>query len=187
MFLISLELCQAKKMKKTILIVCRGNITRSPFAEAVINRELRARNLNKEFVATSRGTQGTLVDPIPVKFPNITFYKDEYRFSKPTLDKFGVNITKHISKSVDRKIAKEADVIIAVDQMNKDRLNELFPDSKEKIIKLSELINKDEDFTDPETVNGVENHFKILSGIYETIMKGFPKLLLRLANSEKNI
>lgn len=167
--------------KKIILIVCRGNITRSPFAEAVINRELKKRNLNNEFWAISRGTQGTVVDPIPVKFSNITFYKDEFGFSKPTLKKIKIDITKHISKPVDRKSVKEAAVIFAVDEKNKTALLQLFPDLKDKIFKLSELIINNEDFTDPETVSGVEKHFKILSGIYNTIEKGFPKLLA-LAN-----
>lgn len=170
------------KNKKLILIVCRGNIIRSPFAEAVINRKLARRNLDDRYLAISKGTQGTSVDPIPVKFPNITFYKNEFRFSKPTLDKFKIDITNRISKPVDRKVADRASLILAVDEMNKKRLITLFPDLKNKIHKLSELIGKNEDFTDPETLNSVEKHFKILSSLNDTILNGFPKLLA-LANT----
>lgn len=169
-----------------ILIVCRGNITRSPFAEAVINRELKRHRLDDTFLAISRGTQGTSIDPVPVKFPNITFYKDEYRFSKPTLDKFKINITDRVSKPVDKKIVEQASLIMAVDQINKDRLLKLFPRFKNRIHKLSELINGDEDFTDPETVSGVKKHFIILSGIRDTIIKGFSKLLALANREEKN-
>lgn len=174
------------KNKKIILVVCRGNIIRSPFAEAVINRELFKHNLKNDFLVISRGTQGTAVDPIPVKFPNITFYEDEYRFSKPTLDKLKVDITHHVSKPVDLNIAEKASVIFAVDEINKVALLKLFPNFKNKIYKLSELINKDEDFADPEIINGVEKHFKILSSLNNTISKGFPKLLALANGSEKN-
>lgn len=171
---------------KKILVVCRGNIVRSPFAEVVINHELKRQKLDSNFVAISRGTQGTLVDPVPVKFPNITFYKDEFRFSEPILKKFGVDITKHTSKPINRKTANEASVIFAVDERNKTALLELFPDLKDKIFKLSELINKNEDFADPEGLYKVEKHSKILSEIRGTILKGFPNLLALANKAEKN-
>ncbi len=167
--------------KVIILVVCRGNIIRSPFAEAVINREFVKRGLMNNFRVISRGTQGTTVDPIPVKFPNITFYEKVYGFSKPTFDKFKIDITRHVSKRVDRKVAEEASIILAIDVINKIALLKLFPDLKKKIFKLSELINKNEDFIDPETVNGVEKYSYILSSMNNAIVEGFPKLL-RLAN-----
>lgn len=172
--------------KKIILIACRGNIIRSPFAEAVINRELAKRGLRNIFHTISRGTQGTPADPIPVKFPNITFYKREYGFSKPTLNKFKINITNHVSRPIDRKTAETANVIFAVDERSNIALLKLFPNLKDKIYKLSELININKDFTDPETVNGVEKYSQILSSINNTIIKGFLKLL-RLANMKVKI
>lgn len=169
--------------KRIILVVCRGNIIRSPFAEAVINRELVKRGLTDNFRAISKGTQGTAVDPIPVKFPNITFYKKEYGFSKPTLNKLKINITNHVSKPVDRETANKASVIFAVDDINRVALLKLFPNLKGKIFKLSELINKNKNFVDPETISGAEKYLNILSTLNNTIVKGFPKLL-RLANTE---
>lgn len=170
---------------KHILIVCRGNIVRSPFAEAVINRELKRRKLDDQIEVISRGTQGTAVDPIPVKYPNITFYEMEFRFSKPTLDKFKIDYKNQVSQPVTRNDTELADVIFAVDDKNKKALNHLFPDLKSKIHKLSELIDKDSDFTDPETIAGIENHAKILTEIHNTIINGFPKLL-SLVNEIKN-
>ncbi len=164
-------------MKRVILVVCRGNIARSPFAEVVINRELIKRKLDEEYVAISRGTQGTEVDPKPVEFPNITFYKDHYRDSKPTLDKLDIDITKHISKPVDREVVQNARLILAVDEEIKTGLVTLFPDLKDKIYLLSELIGKEEDVIDPGFVGGIETHRRILTGIQNTIIKGFPKLL----------
>ena len=170
-------------MKKMIIAFCRGNIARSPFAEAVINRELIKRGLNNQFCAISRGIQGTMVDPIPVKFPNITFYTDLYRDAKPALDKFNIDITSHISKPVDKQTANDACLLLAVDRKTFDGLLTLFPESKSKIHLLSELTGKETDFEDPAEVNGKDKQMQIFSGIEQTITQGFSKLLI-LANRQ---
>ena len=77
--------------KKLIVCVCRGNIARSPFAEVIITNELRQRNLSDSYLSISRGVQGTVVDPQPVRFPNITYYDELYKDSRQSLKKFGVD------------------------------------------------------------------------------------------------
>jgi protein-tyrosine-phosphatase len=83
-------------------------------------------------------------------------------------------------------MAEKANVILAVDESNRVALLQLFPDLKSKIFKLSELTGRDEDFTDPETIRGIEKHFKILSGIKDTIIQGFPKLISLAMKEKKN-
>ncbi|MFA5987941.1 MAG: hypothetical protein WC797_04830 [Candidatus Paceibacterota bacterium] len=163
-------------MKKIILVVCRGNIVRSPFAEAVINKELARRGLDSKMQAISRGIQGTPVDPVPDKFSNISFYPNEFRNAKPILDKLGIDTTKHVSKPVDKKTAESASVIFAMDEKNYQGLNDLFPDLKDKIHLLSELVGKKEAIEDPEN-ESVEKSTNVLLGINDTILSGFPRLL----------
>lgn len=162
--------------KKLIVVVCRGNIVRSSFAEILINREIEKRKLDEKVIAISRGMQGTIVDPKPVDFPNIVFYPNEYHNAKPTLDKLGIDESKHISKPIDIDTAKSADLILALDNKIKKGLEMLFPNMKDKIHLLSELIGKDEDFEDPEE-EGVEKSTKILMDIKDTIDNGFDKLI----------
>ncbi|HXW53522.1 MAG TPA: low molecular weight phosphotyrosine protein phosphatase, partial [Myxococcota bacterium] len=45
-------------MRRSVLFVCRGNICRSPLAQAVFEHEVRARGLTKIFYCDSRGTHG---------------------------------------------------------------------------------------------------------------------------------
>jgi len=164
-------------MKKIILIVCRGNIIRSPFAEVVINNEITKRGLGKQMIAISRGIQGTSVDPEPVKFPNISYYKEEYALAKPVLEKLNKDLSSSISRPVNQNIMNRASIIVAVDDKVKNQLNLLFPDLKTKIFKLSYLFNKRREFEDPE---GKQSTQKVLTEMNDAITKSFDAFLSRL-------
>ena len=162
---------------KLIECVDRGNIYRSPVAEKVIAKELQARGLSDTYSAISRGVQGTTVDPEPVKFPNITYYEEKYQDSKPTLERFGIDLSSHISTPVDEEAVERASIIFAMDKKTKDALQTLFPDQVDKIHIFTELINEDRDIMDPEGVSGKETQERIITEIVEIISQGFPKLL----------
>jgi protein-tyrosine-phosphatase len=165
------------KQKKLIVCVCRGNIARSPFAEAIITKELNQRNLLDKYSSISRGVQGTIIDPQPVKFPNITYYDQLYQDSKPSLEKFEINLSTHISTPINKKIADKASILIAMDNKTKQALLVLFPEHLKKVYLLSELINEVRNIIDPEGVSGTEKQEKIFSEIQNIIHRGFPKLL----------
>lgn len=162
---------------KLIICVCRGNIARSPVAAKIIARELQSKGLSATHNSISRGIQGTIVDPQPVKFPNITYYEELYRDSKPTLDKLGIDLSSHISTPIDEETAEAASILLAMDNKTKQALYTLFPDQAHKIHLLSELTNEDRDIVDPETMSGKERQEKIFSQIQQIILKGFPQLL----------
>lgn len=166
---------------KTIVSVCRGNIARSAVAEKIIEKELQSRGLSYTFVSISRGIQGTIVDPEPVKFPNITYYKDLFNDSEPTLKKFNIDLSSHVSKPIDKDTAEKASILLAVDHKAKESLITLFPNLKDKIHMLSSLIDKDVDIIDPEGISGKEKQEKIFTEIKEIILMGFPKLLKLLS------
>src|SRR5260221_7198402 len=139
--------------QKVIVAVCRGNIGRSPFAEAVINQELIERKLDSQFRVISRGIQGTAIDTKPVSFPNITFYQELYRDAKPTLDKFGIDMSRHVSTPIDIADAEQSDILLAMDSKTQDGLIKLFPNQGHKIHLVSELIGEHRDIADPEGVS----------------------------------
>lgn len=68
---------------KEIVSVCRGNIVRSAVAEKIIASELHNRKLDDIYISISRSIQGTIADPKPVDFPNITYYKEYEKDYKP--------------------------------------------------------------------------------------------------------
>jgi protein-tyrosine-phosphatase len=163
--------------KKLIVSVCRGNIARSAVAEKIIENEFYQRGLVDKYLSTSRGIQGTSVDPQAVKFPNITYYEKHYEDSKPILHKLNIDLSSHISTPIDKNIAQEASILLAMDRKTKQALLVLFPNQEKKVHLFSELINEDRDIVDPEGVSGPEKQEKIFTEIRNIIIQGFQKLL----------
>lgn len=162
--------------KKKILIVCRGNIARSPFAEILINKELVKHGLVDKYVAISRGIQGTWIDPEMVRFPNITMYVSLYKRMAPVLKRFGVDISSHYSKTIDEKIVSQSSLILAMDSKTKSALISLFPNTKDKIHHFSELVGSDADIEDLALISS-DDYLKVFTNIEQTVSKGFPNLL----------
>lgn len=165
--------------KKTVVVICRGNIARSPFAAAVIEQELARRGLGRKFRVLSRGKQGTPVDPEPVKHPNITFYGQLYTDSKPTLVKFGVDLSRHVSQPITKDVADTADILLAVDTQVETALQTLFPAAASKICLLSELAGPRRDISDPEKATGAKAQQQIFTTLHDTIINGFDNLLAK--------
>ncbi len=170
---------------KTVLVVCRGNIARSPFVEAIIRQELVKRKLATRFTAISRGVQGTTVDPEPVAYPNLTHYAPQYRDSKSTLRKFGVDLSLHRSTAISQKAAQTAGVILAVDLQTKDALCKLFPTQADKMYLLSELVGGCQSIPDPMLANGSVAQEKIFTETRNLVVRGFPRLLAMLRQSTR--
>lgn len=162
--------------KDLILVVCRGNIGRSPFAEAILKREIAKHGLSESVEVMSRGVQGTTVDPEPVKYPNITHYKELYDDAKPALNKFGVDLSQHSSTPVSKVEVTQARLVLAMDRKTLDALHELFPWREQKMHLITELIGSNHDITDPEGVSGAERQEKIFSEIEMIIRTGFSRL-----------
>lgn len=171
-------------MKKPlqIVVVCRGNIARSPFAEAIVKQELVKRNLANVFQVSSRGVQGTTIDPEPVKHSNIVCYDELYRDLKPVFMACDVDLSKHASMAIDGIDARDASVIFAMDEDVRVKLMLLFPVHVAKIHLLSEIASKQVGFSDPETAN---NRAPILLEIKDMIVQNFPALLAITENAQR--
>lgn len=170
--------------EQLVITVCRGNIGRSPFAEAVIRQELARRNLSGEIDVISRGVQGTAADEEPVKYPNITYYTKLYADAKPVLDAFGVDLSQHVSRPVRQEDIQRADLVLAADERTRAGLSILFPDHVGIIHLLSELVGERRGIVDPDGVSGREQQEKIYTDIHQIVRNGFPRLLQLLGREE---
>jgi protein-tyrosine-phosphatase len=163
---------------KLILMVCRGNISRSPVAAIILQRKLAEHGLDGGYSVASRGTQGVAPDDLePVKFPNITYYGDFYENSKSWLHEHSIDLSSHTSRPIDHDIVRKASVIFAMDRKTIQALAMLFPEEVHKTHLLAEIIAEHEEVIDPEEVPERVKVEQILSSMESMITTGLPTLL----------
>lgn len=107
---------------KRILILCHGNIYRSPLAEAAFKHSCDADSHNTGLSIRSAG-----------------FHKKRGRSSEPEYvalvrKRLGLDLEEHRSSLVDRRLLNSADIIIIMDRRNWFELNILDPASLSKTV-----------------------------------------------------
>lgn len=169
---------QAMGHTKLILMVCRGNISRSPVAAIILQRKLAEHGLDGRYSVASRGTQGVAPDDLePVKFPNITYYGDFYENSRGWLHKHAIDLSSHTSRPIDHDIVRKASVIFVMDRRTLQALAVLFPDEVHKTHLLAEIIAEHEEVIDPEEALERVKVEHILNSMEAMIATGLPTLL----------
>ena len=109
---------------QNILVVCVGNICRSPMAEAL----LKQRFPNKVIDSAGVGALvGHPADPAALEI-----------MTKQQLD-----ITKHIAKQIDESLAKKADIIFTMSDGQTKWIEERWPFCRGTTFKLGHWMNKD--------------------------------------------
>lgn len=105
-------------MFSNILVLCTGNICRSPFAEAVLSGGLTGKHI------TSAGL-AALVD---------------YKADATALEVAGgrgYDLIKHRARQVSRKDVSQADLILVMDDEHLNKLHRKYPESRGRAFKLA--------------------------------------------------
>ncbi|MBD3162039.1 MAG: hypothetical protein GF346_07065 [Candidatus Eisenbacteria bacterium] len=149
-----------------ILIVCTGNICRSPMGEGLLRKMLRDRGKQGEVVVESAGTFP--VEGAPASSEAVA-----------TAAEHGVDIRGHVGRALTDRLVQRADLILTMAPDHRDRLVAAYPEAEEK----TELITL---YGDPEgDPRGVPDPIGQGKEIYERtflqIQRGldaaFPKIL----------
>ncbi len=109
----------------TILFVCTANRYRSPIAAACFRKELRQRTMQAYWQVLSAGTWA--IDGMPAAAEAI------YQASR-----MGLDLTAHISQTITAQLMRAANLIIVMEQGQKEALRAEFPASAGKVFLLSE-------------------------------------------------
>jgi protein-tyrosine phosphatase len=109
----------------TIVFVCRANRFRSPYAAACFRRELGERKMDADWRVISAGTQGT------GRLPPL-------RLALQHADRKGMDLSEHASRGVHAAQVQAADLIIVMEQQQKEDLQRQFPEEALKVYLLSE-------------------------------------------------
>jgi protein-tyrosine phosphatase len=113
-----------------ILVVCVGNICRSPMAECLLNTELGRQGKKVE----SAGI-GALVD------------HPAHKFSNELMKERGLDISGHRARQISRDMIDEADLILVMESGHKWSIADLQPAARPKIHRLGEF--QDLEIEDP--------------------------------------
>jgi protein-tyrosine phosphatase len=111
-------------MIKSILIVCEGNVCRSPMAMGLFARQLEGAQI------TSAGT-GALVgegaDPMAIEL----------------MAESGIDLRAHVATAVDPRIIRAADLVLTANTAQKQSIERAFPFARGRIFRLREHANRD--------------------------------------------
>lgn len=111
-------------MIKTVLVVCIGNICRSPMAEGLLKQALPEANV----VSAGLGALvGQPADPHAVALMN----------------GLGLDISSHRARQLSRAIATQADLILVMDNSQRQEIQSLHPATTGRVFRLGELAKFD--------------------------------------------
>ena len=107
-----------------ILVVCVGNICRSPMAEALLKQRYPHKNIDSAGVGALFGHSA---DPAALEI----------------MAKQKIDITNHVAKQIDENLAKTADIIFTMSDGQTKWIEERWPFCRGKTFKLGHWMNKD--------------------------------------------
>ena len=167
-------------MKEVIIFVCNGNIYRSVIAAQRLRDILKKKRPSSNFVVSSYGLQGTMGTHLP-KHRRLSEYPKEWKVAEPILRKLNINISGHSFKRMTARAAKEASIMVAMDDRcysrAKNSLIKQFPTQAYKIHSFSELTRGYKSIDDPVGSNNANLHKRIIRTICVVLDKRYKDIL----------
>lgn len=109
---------------ENILVVCVGNICRSPMAEALLIQRFPEKNIDSAGVGALVGHSA---DPAAIKI----------------MEEQNIDITSHVAKQIDENLAHKADLIFTMSDSQSKWIEERWPFCRGKTFKLGHWSDKD--------------------------------------------
>ncbi len=109
---------------KSILVICSGNICRSPFGEGYLRHRLAQMSL-QDVLVRSAGTLGIVGSPASAD--SIALAADE-----------GFDLSSHRSSAVTADGLDEAEIVLVMERAHQEALRERFPNESHRVRLLSE-------------------------------------------------
>ena len=151
---------------KRVLIVCTGNICRSPMAYGLLRAYLQEQGLDQAIVVETAGTHALVNEPPSAPGQKI-------------LAERGIDISHHRARQVTPQLLRDADVVLVMEEAHRRSLFYLAPQHLGKILLLSELVGEHQDVEDPYG-QPEEMYRKTAALLDRYIREGFPTLLKHL-------
>ena len=131
---------------ENILVVCVGNICRSPMAEALLKQRFPEKNIDSAGVGALVGHGA---DPAAIKI----------------MEQQDIDITSHVAKQIDENLALNADLIFTMSDSQNKWIEERWPFCRGKTFKLGHW--NDKDIADP-----YKHELSAFQTAYQDIVEG---------------
>lgn len=131
---------------ENILVVCVGNICRSPMAEALLKQRFPEKNIDSAGVGALVGHGA---DPAAIKI----------------MEQQNIDITDHVAKQIDEDLVLKADLIFTMSDSQNKWIEERWPFCRGKTFKLGHWSNKD--IADP-----YKHELSAFMSAYQDIVEG---------------
>jgi protein-tyrosine-phosphatase len=147
----------------SVLFVCTANICRSPMAAAIFKKILKEKGYVDEWIVESAGTWSLEDQPAAEK-------------TQKVLRNRGIDISDHRSRGVNRQLLDSFDLILTMEEGQKEALRVEFPEFATKIFLLSEVADAKVNIDDPIGLSLVD--FEETAKQLELYLeKGFTKII----------
>lgn len=160
------EIMKVEKEEGKILFICTGNTCRSPMAEAFLKKswpqkakeKIKVKSAGIEAIANSKPSE----------------------FAIKVMKEKGIDISSHRATPLTPEIVKEYDLILTMEEKQRQRVINLFPFVREKVWLLSEFTSgKKEDILDP-----VGSYLRTYQDLALRIEKEIKRLIERLGEKK---
>lgn len=122
--------------RNVILVVCTGNLCRSPMATGLLRHRLAEAELDDEFEVVSAGTWALTGSPAA-------------DYSRQVMAERGISISEHRARTVSEADVAAADVVLVMEEGHREALLAEFPAARSKVHLMTEVIGKRYDIADP--------------------------------------
>jgi protein-tyrosine-phosphatase len=116
---------------KRVLLVCTGNMCRSPMAEALL-REILSQKYGDDLVVDSAGTEAQVGGKAA-------------KLAMEVMKEEGIDLSEFRSKPVDERLVRESKIILTMTLRQREGVLESFPAAKGKTFTLKEFAGNCED------------------------------------------
>lgn len=151
---------------KRVLMVCTGNVCRSPMAMGLLRKRLAQDGLDGEVSVSSAGVYG--LDGSPASQPGVDVLAER-----------GVDIAAHRAQTVSKQELVETDLVLVMEEAQRRTLFYSYPDQLVKIFLLSEMSGDYRDVKDPYR-RPKEEYVRCADELTTLIEEGYPAILKRL-------
>jgi protein-tyrosine-phosphatase len=149
--------------RTVILLVCTGNLCRSPMAAGLLRDRLAEAGLDGEFEVRSAGTWA--LDGSPAA-----------SYARQVMAERGIAISDHRAHMVTQRDVATAGLILVMEEGHREALLAEFPTGRSKVYLLTEIIGKRYDIADP-FGSDIDDYARCATHLANIIDSGFDQVV----------